>query len=106
MDQYLFLQSRSPFDSVAARHDYQRAADLAQQGHHVRLFLVQNGVLPARTSVEHSPWNQLKEAGVNVMADEFSLQERGITETAPDIETSTLDVVIDALCRECKVIWL
>ena len=46
-------------------------------------------------------------AGVRVLADSFSLKERGIDENrlAPGVAAAPLDVVLDALAEGAKVIW-
>ena len=48
MANYLLIESRDPFDSNDARFCCDLAKQLRQQGDAVTVFLVQNGVLPAR----------------------------------------------------------
>jgi intracellular sulfur oxidation DsrE/DsrF family protein len=50
---------------------------------------------------------KLAGAGVRVLADSFSLRERGIDERrlAAGIAAAPLDVVLDALAEGAKVIW-
>jgi hypothetical protein len=45
---YSLIESRDPFDSKDVRFCCDLAQQLAAAKHEVRLFLVQNGVLPAR----------------------------------------------------------
>ena len=107
MSRYLLIESRDPFDS----NDTGFCRDLAQQlvaaNNEVTLFLVQNGVLPARSGVRSGDLTKLAGAGVRVLADSFSLKERGIDEKglAPGISPAALDVVLDALAEGAKVIW-
>ena len=71
------------------------------------LFLVQNGVFPAR-KCEHSPAiAALKKGGVEVLADEFSLKERGIkaANMIPEVKSAALDVVLDQMEQGRKVLW-
>ena len=48
MAKYLLIESRDPFESNDVAFAYGLASDLAKEGNEVTLFLVQNGVLPAR----------------------------------------------------------
>ena len=50
MAKYLLIESRDPFETNDVGYFYDLAAGLAQKGNTVTLFLVQNGVLPARRS--------------------------------------------------------
>lgn len=106
MDRYLFIESLDPFDSNDVGHYQELAADLARAGNQVTLFLVQNGVLAARRGVSGG-LGALREHRVEVLADEFSLRERGIPEgrLAPGVRAAPLDVVIDRLADGWKVLW-
>jgi intracellular sulfur oxidation DsrE/DsrF family protein len=107
MPRYLLIESRDPFDS----NDVGFCSDLAQQlaaaKHEVTLFLVQNGVLPARPGAHSGNLARLAGTGVRVLADSFSLRERGIDEKrlAAGVAAAPLDVVLDALAEGAKVIW-
>jgi len=71
------------------------------------LFLVQNGVLPVRPGARSADLTSLAGAGVKVLADSFSLKERGIDEKrlASGVAAAPLDIVLDALAEGAKVIW-
>ena len=73
----------------------------------VTLFLVQNGVLPARPSARSEPLAALTKAGVQVLACEFSLRERGIqaTRLVAGVKAASLDIVIDQLAEGRKALW-
>jgi hypothetical protein len=74
----------------------------------VIVFLVQNGVLATRRNASDSYLSRLTEAGVNLLADDFSLSERGIqsAELRPGIQPSTIEVLVDALLQSnTKAIW-
>ena len=68
---------------------------------------MQNGVLPARPSAKSGALGALASAGVEVLADEFSLRERGIDagRLARGVAAATLDVVIDQLAEGRKAMW-
>jgi hypothetical protein len=107
MAKYLLIETRDPFESgdVVFCHDLARR--LAAEGNQVTLYLVQNGVLPARPGARAAGLDELVQAGVEVLADDFSLRERGISagRLQAGIKPSPLDVVIDGLAEGCKVIW-
>ena len=107
MAKYLLIESQDPFESNDAGHFYRLAADLAKGRHEVTLFLVQNGVLPARAGAEAGVLDELRSAGVEILADEFSLRERGIRaeRLAPQIAAASLDAVIDRLAEGRATLW-
>ena len=107
MDRYLFIESLDPFDSNDVEHFGDLAAGLARAGSQVTLFLVQNAVLAARRGARSPLLSALLEQRVEVLADEFSLRERGIPESrlTPGVEAAPLDVVIDRLADDWKALW-
>ena len=107
MTSYLMIVSRDPYTHVSATRCYELAAALAGEGNRVTLFLVQNGVLSARPSAASAELAQLSRQGIRVLADDFSLRERGIAETglATGVSPAPIDVVIDALEAGAKVVW-
>ena len=106
MAKYLLIESRDPFEVSDVFYYYDLAATLAK-GADVTLFLVQNGVLPARPSVHSPRLSELAKSGVRVLADEFSLRERGIraNRLAAGVTAAALDVVIDQLAEGRKALW-
>ena len=106
MKRYIFIESRDPFESRDTQFVEDTAVAVKERGHEVTVFLVQNGVLAARTSVRRL--GRLAEAGVTLLADDFSLRERGIgaDELAPGIRESGIDALVDALVQEnTKALW-
>src|SRR5262245_64191277 len=99
MSKYLLIASRDPFESGDVGHYYDLATQLVKSGNEVTVFLVQNGVLPARRGPRSAALSSLATAGVEVLADDFSLKERGITadQLATGVKSSPLDTVIDQL---------
>jgi len=104
---YIFIQSRDPFSSLEAAHDVEIIAELARAGGDVTVFLVQNGVLPARRSARSEALSELAANGVRVLADDYSLRVRGIAETrlAPGVRVGSLEAVLDAMVEGSKAIW-
>jgi predicted peroxiredoxin len=103
----LLIESRDPFDSADTASFAALAADLAKAGHRVTLFLVQNGVLPARRGAKSELLGALVSNGVEVLADEFSLRERGISadRLVDGVKAAPLDLVVDQLADGRKALW-
>jgi predicted peroxiredoxin len=106
MAKYLLIESRDPFEARDVLNYHELAAALAKEGE-VTLFLVQNGVFPARRCRESQRLTDLAKAGIRVLADEFSLRERGIRadRLAQGVQSAALDVVIDQLAEGRKALW-
>lgn len=104
---YFLIASRDPYTHGSARRCYELAARLADEGCRVRLFLVQNGVLPARPGAAPCELGDLVRRGVPVLADAFSLRERGIAPhpLAAGVEPASLEVVIEALEHGAQALW-
>ena len=108
MTNYLFIECRDPFESTDVKFVAETAAALKQRDSEVTVFLIQNGVLAARRNAVGSHLPQLAKAGVRLLADDFSLQERGIqsAELLPGIQQSNIDALVDILVREdTRAIW-
>lgn len=107
MAKYLLIESRDPFESNDVAFCYDTATGLAREGNEVTLFLVQNGVLPARAGADKGGLAKVAEAGVEVLADDFSLRERAIPEggLTAGVTAAPLDVVVDQLADGRKTIW-
>ncbi len=107
MAKYLLIESRDPFESGDVPYYYDLAANLAKAGNTVTLFLVQNGVLPARRSVQSEALAAVAKAGVEVLADGFSLRERGIADErlTAGVKPAPIDVVVDQLAEGRKALW-
>jgi hypothetical protein len=86
MPRYLLIESRDPFDSNDVHFCCGLAQQLVAAKNEVTLFLVQNGVFPARSGARSDDLVKLAGAGVRVLADSFSLRERGIDERRLAIE--------------------
>ena len=108
MSRYLFIESRDAFESRDTRFVEETATALSERGHDVTVFLIQNGVLAARKNGSEQYLVRLASAGVAIMADDFSLDERGLqtAELGPGIQPSNIDALIDALVHDgAKAIW-
>jgi intracellular sulfur oxidation DsrE/DsrF family protein len=107
MADYLLIESRDPFEHDDGGRFCALAVDLRKAGNTVTVFLVQNGVLPARPGRASSGLTGLAAAGVQVRADRFSLRERGIDEAklVAGVQAEDLGRVIDKLADGSKAFW-
>ena len=101
---YLIIESRDPFGSTGVSQTWDLASDLRAAGHDVTLFLVENGVLAARNQ---DRLDALADAGVEVLADDFALRERGLDadRLVAGVRPSPLAVVNDRLAEGRKALW-
>lgn len=107
MAAYLLIASQSPFESAESAKLHRIAAGLVRKGHGVTLFLVQNAVLGARAGTSPGVFDELRTTQVEILADEFSLRERGIDRErlAPGVVPADLDAVIDRLAEGHIALW-
>jgi sulfur relay (sulfurtransferase) complex TusBCD TusD component (DsrE family) len=108
MAKYLLIESRDPYDSNDTQHFYDLAQGLRKDGNDVTLFLVQNGVLPARRGAKAPALEAVAKAGVEVLADDFSLRERGIEpgELASGVRETAIGGLVDLVMRPgTKTLW-
>src|SRR5690242_12745692 len=104
MSRYVLIQSKSSWESGGAGQFYALARELGQAGAEVTVFLVQNGVIGARTGAKDAGLDALLGGKVRVLADDFSLRERAIDKGAikQGIKPSAIDEVVDLLAAGAK----
>lgn len=105
MGSYLIIEARDPWDSADVAGTQSFAADLADNGSDVTVYLVQNGVMPARAGSSAAADLTALAQKATVLADDFSLRERGISDLAAGVTQSTVDDLVDMLVDGRKVIW-
>ena len=108
MPNYIFIESRDPFDSPDTSFLADTATSLKRRGNDVTVFLVQNAVLATRKQARKSQLPRLIESGIAVLADDFSLRERGIQsdECQSAIKTASIDQLVDLIVQEnTKAVW-
>lgn len=104
MSEYLLIESRDLYENLSARDTLAFAGELARAGDRVTVFFVEQGVGAAREGAVSSLLLAAKNEGVTLLADDFSLRERGIAEPV-GVARSPIDVVVDGLAQGHKVIW-
>ena len=79
---------------------------LARAGHRVAFFLVENGVLVARQG-SRCDLDKLGSAGIDVLADEFALAERGIPpeRRRAGVRSASLDLIVEHMANGHKTLW-
>ena len=108
MANYVLVESRDPFEYQDVQAFYDLARDLSKSGNPVTFYLVQNGVIPARRGCRFERVAELAQAGVAVLADDFSLRERAIptTKLYDKVTVSSVDALVDLLMQDgTKAIW-
>ncbi|MFQ5981881.1 MAG: DsrE family protein [Woeseiaceae bacterium] len=107
MSKYILIESRDPSESADVQHSLDLASALVSRGQEVTIYLVQNAVLRARVSARSEMFEQAIKSGVTLLADDFSLRERGIgpDQIRPGITPSPLETVVDGLAEGAKTIW-
>jgi len=108
MESYLLFESQEPLESAQVPGHYELAAALKAAGNRVTMFLVQNGVLAARHALRSEGVPRLVAAGVEVLADDFSLRERGISASrlSSGVRVATIEDALDQFAAGRKTLWL
>ena len=109
MAKYLFVETRDPFENRDCDSFYELIQGVAAEGNQAQVFLIQNGVLPARKGSRYSEvFDKLAKSDVKIHADGFSLRERGIqgSNLISEVRVSALkDLVNWVLEPGTKIIW-
>ena len=111
MHQYLFIETRDPFEVPDVEQVHELAEKLTKEGDEVTLYLVQNAVLAARSGHSKTTlFEKLSASGkVKILVDDYSLAERGIEkeEINPAImKISNMENLVDLLMVENqRAIW-
>ena len=107
MAKYFLFESSDYFTQRDTETHWQLASDLKEAGNEVILFLVGNGVLPARKSVATPSLTKLAKSGVQIWADPLALRERGITHDTllPDVQMTDMHEAINCIAQGYKAIW-
>jgi sulfur relay (sulfurtransferase) complex TusBCD TusD component (DsrE family) len=105
MAEYLLIESRDPFESNDVGYYYDLARGLVEAGNQVTLFLIQNAVFAARPSAQAPKLQALARSGITILADDFALQERGITKLLDGVQVAPIETVVDHMEAGHKTLW-
>ena len=103
----MLIESRDSFEYGDVGYFLELASDLAEAGNEVTLFLVQNGVMMARNGAQTS-LQELVKTRVSVLADEFCLKERAISDGSvlAGVTIGDVDTLVDLLAADgVKAVW-
>jgi intracellular sulfur oxidation DsrE/DsrF family protein len=107
MPGYLLIESRDPFESTGAARTCELAIQLRAAGHDVALFLVQNGVLAVRSGARRADLDKVIGTKIEVLADDFSLRERGIPTAAliGGVRVAPIDAIVERMAAGWNALW-
>jgi intracellular sulfur oxidation DsrE/DsrF family protein len=107
MANYLIIESEDPFENRRAERMRTLAVSLARRGSSVSVYLAQNAVFAARRASRGQTCAALLAECIDVLADDFSLRERGIPSATllPGVKVASVDVVIARLAHGWKTLW-
>ena len=108
MSNYIFIETRDPFSTTDTHFVAETAIGLRQNGHDVTIFFAQNGVLALRSAVASSSVPLLVQADIKLLADGFSLCERGILsdELSNGVRPADMGTLVDLLIEDgTKALW-
>ena len=108
MSNYIFIETRDPFSSTDMHFVTDTAIGLRQNGHNVTIFFAQNGVLALRKTATSSSVPLLVKADIKLLADGFSLCERGVLsdELLDGVRPADIGTLVDLLIKDdTKALW-
>ncbi len=104
---YLMIESKGNWAGPNAGSFLTDAATLAEAGHRVQVFLVEDGVLTA-VGAASPEIERLAAAGAEILVDDFSAAQRALSATtlSPHAKVVGMDVVAAALAEDdCRGVW-
>jgi hypothetical protein len=105
MAEYLLIESRDPFESNDVGYYFELARGLLEAGNQVTILLIQNAVFAARPSAQAPQLRFLVGSGITILADDFSLNERGIGKLLDGVQKASIEIVVDHLEAGHKTLW-
>lgn len=107
MKNYLFINSKDPFEDVGLESRVSLMLDLLEEERHVELLLVQDGVYASRNSYRNALLSEFMEKGGRIHVDEFSLAVRGLPthSVRTGVIVNPISIVVDAMLEQYKVVW-
>ncbi|MBC2875736.1 MULTISPECIES: DsrE family protein [Streptomyces] len=103
---YLMFESQGPWAGPNAGRFLDDACALAEAGHEVCVFLVQDGVFSAAPGAPQL--RRLAENGAQVWADDFSVAQRALhgTTLSPHVTVKGMDAAARLLLADdCRNVW-
>ncbi|MFF0360903.1 hypothetical protein [Streptomyces fungicidicus] len=104
---YFLVESKGNWAGPTAGAFLMDAVALAEAGHRVRVFLVEDGVLSA-VGADVPEIGRLAAAGAEILVDDFSAAQRALSATtlSPHVRLAGMDVAAAALTEDgCRGVW-
>ncbi|MFH8450162.1 DsrE family protein [Streptomyces fungicidicus] len=104
---YFLVESKGNWAGPTAGAFLMDAVALAEAGHRVRVFLVEDGVLSA-VGADVPEIRRLAAAGAEILVDDFSAAQRALSATtlSPHVRLAGMDVAAAALTEDgCRGVW-
>jgi predicted peroxiredoxin len=108
MFRYLLIEAGSSCEWIGVCSLIDVASQLIQDGRHVDLFLIQNGVLMARDRLSSQLAEIVQRQGITVWVDDWSLKARSLTpaDLVSGVRVAGVKELIELLTRPCcKSVW-
>ena len=107
MPGYVLIAARDPWEGGESERVFELASALSEVRDRVTVYLTENGVLAARADAGERFLSPLIAAGVNVFADPFALQERGIARErmVQGVEPAPIERLVDLLAQGGPALW-
>jgi sulfur relay protein TusB/DsrH len=104
---YVLIAARDPWEGAESERVFELAGSLSQERDAVTVYLTENGVLAARADAGERFLSPLIAAGVNVFADPFALQERGIPRErmVQGVEPASIEQLVELLVQGGPALW-
>ena len=107
MAKFLIVESRDLMEYRDGEFALELASQLKKKGHDATLFLVENAALAARKGSEaSSKLTALSREGVEVLAEDLSLQIRGVSDRVEGVSESNMETLAELILNGVdKVLW-
>ena len=107
MGKFLIVENRDLMEYRDSEFALELASALKKKGHETTLFLLENASLASRKGSEmSSKLTALSKQGVNVLAEDLSLQIRGVAERAEGVSESNMETLAELILNGSdQVIW-
>ena len=107
MKSFMLVETRDPLETPEVEWLSELMAGLRNKDVHCSVMLTQNGVLGARSAAAAGFIARSAAQGIEILADEFALAERGISadELSPEVKVAGVVAIVDRLAAGDAVVW-
>ncbi|MFQ6051801.1 MAG: DsrE family protein [Candidatus Hydrothermarchaeota archaeon] len=103
----LLISTKDPISHEHPELVLEIAKIAKEKGAHVKIFLIEDGVLLRKGQEIEEKVKETAEAGISIKAEDISLKTRGVSEDklVDNIEVSNLDELFDSIIEFDRVVW-